>query len=884
LSDVRLCRRVIEEDRQSHNHQIAKSPNSITGKPMNIQLTLASRYLAGRKLRTALTTLAIVFGVLVIFGMNTMLPAFVQAFQANMLAASGQVDTTITLKTSDAFDAAIADQVAAVEGVRAVSGYLNRTINVMPDYYDNDPAAPDQASALSLVGIDLSKATAVHSYPIKEGRFLQEGDTAAAVISESLAEAVGVHTGQTLRLPTASGEMALTIVGLLPARALPGNEEVLVTLPQAQSMVDMPGRINTVEANFDTLDETRRAEIETAILGRLGDTYQIATLAANSEMLNNMKLAQAIFNLLGVLALLMGGFIIFNTFRTLVAERRRDIGMLRALGARRSTISGVILTEGLVQGIFGTAVGLVLGYLLGAGMISLLSPMLKKFLNIGIGSPIVSPALLIVTIAIGLCVTLLAGLLPAIAASKVTPLEALRPAVGAFSFKRMAGIGFWAGVAMIGLAVGALFTRNISLVGLGGVMFVAGLILAAPALVTPIANLFSALLAVVFVRDGTTQLAEGNLSRQPTRAAITASTTLIGMAILIMAASMIASISIGFGRVLHKSLGSDYILLPPSVAVWGTNVGADQSLAEQLRAIQGVDVVSALRFAPAQVNDVAVAVMGVNPADYSQVSGLTFSEGDETTAYNALNGSRSTIINPVLASTAGVGVGDDIEMLTPTGRQAYRVIAIGGDYLNSKITTAYISHANIGADFGRQEDVLLQLNVNPQVDRQAVESAIKATVKAYPQFRLINGQEYVDESLRMFDAAFAGLIALVIFLAVPSLIAMVNTLAIGVIERTREIGMLRAVGATRRQVRSIIVVEAIILAAIGTVFGVLSGLYLGYMGVEAMRTAGFPMEYAFPASGVLIALAAGILFGVLAAIVPARQAARLQIVQALRYE
>jgi putative ABC transport system permease protein len=276
--------------------------------------------------------------------------------------------------------------------------------------------------------------------------------------------------------------------------------------------------------------------------------------------------------------------------------------------------------------------------------------------------------------------------------------------------------------------------------------------------------------------------------------------------------------------------------------------------------------------------------MGIHPPDYSQVSGLDFSEGDESAAYVALDQSRSTIINPVLASTTGVDVGEDIELLTPSGPQAYRVIAIGGDFLNAKVTTAYISHANIAADFGRQEDVLLQLNVDPQADRQAVENAVKNVAKAYPQFRLIDGQEYIDESMRLFDTAFLGLYALVIFLAIPSLIAMVNTLAIGVIERTREIGMLRAVGATRVQVRTIIVIEAIILAAIGTAFGVLSGLYLGYMGVEALRAAGFPLEYAFPASGVLVALVAGILFGVFAAIIPARQAARLQVVQALRYE
>jgi putative ABC transport system permease protein len=126
--------------------------------------------------------------------------------------------------------------------------------------------------------------------------------------------------------------------------------------------------------------------------------------------------------------------------------------------------------------------------------------------------------------------------------------------------------------------------------------------------------------------------------------------------------------------------------------------------------------------------------------------------------------------------------------------------------------------------------------------------------------------------------------AMVIFLAIPSLIAMINTLAIGVIERTREIGMLRAVGATRRQVRTIIVTEALILAAIGTSFGLLAGLYLGYMTVSAMGSLGYPAVYSFPATGILVGIAIGLLFGALAAIIPARQAARMDVVTALRYE
>ena len=696
---------------------------------MSVQLTLALRYLNGRKLRTALTTLAIVFGVLVIFGMNTLLPAFRRAFQVNVLAAAGQVDATVTLKTSDAFDASVVGKVSAVQGVRAASGSLNRTVNVPSDYYDHDPAMPDAVNALSLVGIDPAQAMTVHTYPIKEGRFLKEDDANVAVISASLAEALGVRLGGTFNLPTANGETTLKVIGILPARALPGNEEVLVTLPQAQAMLAMPDKINTIEVNYDTLDKVRRAEIERAILSMLGDAYQIGSLASNSELLTNLSIAQAIFSLLGVLALLMGGFIIFNTFRTIVAERRRDIGMLRALGANRATIFGVILSEGLVQGLIGTALGLVLGYLLGAGMISLLSSLLMQFVHAKIGAPVVSPLLIIGSIVMGVGVTLLAGLLPAVSASRVTPLEALRPSVGAVSFKRMAGFGFWSGAAMIALAVAALITRNVGLIGLGSILFILGLILVAPALVNPLANLLGTLAKALFARGSTAQLAEGNLSRQPTRAAITASTTLIGMAILVMAASVISSVQIGFGRVMRKSLGSDYLVIPPSVALWGTNVGAGEDLAKKLRAVDGVALVSTLRFAPSRINGMAVSMLGIDPATYPQVSGLTFSAGDEATAYAALGQGRNVILNPVLASSVGAKVGDEIQLLTPTGYQAYRVAGIAGDYLNAKIATAYISHANLAMDFNRHEDVLLQINLVPRANREAVEGALKKTMK-----------------------------------------------------------------------------------------------------------------------------------------------------------
>src|SRR6185436_10539994 len=412
---------------------------------MNLQVTLAMRYLSGRKLRTFLTTLAIVFGVLVIFGMNTILPTMMKSFQANMIAAAGQVDASITHKTGEAFSPELLDSVRAVPGVRVAAGVLERTVNLPANYFDHDPATTDRYSALSLVGMDPAEARTVHTYPVTGGRFLEASDSASAVISRTLAEGANLNLGSTLTLPTPNGTTDLTIVGILPQRTIPGNEEVIVTLAQAQAMLDMPGEINMVEANFDSVDATRRAEIESALQTAIGNEFQLQAIGSGSELLTNLRVGQIIFNVLGVMALLMGGFIIFNTFRTIVAERRRDIGMLRAVGANRRTIIGVILVEGLLQGAIGTAIGLVLGYGLGLGAVTLMTGMMLQYLNVHVGAPVINVTVLVGSIVIGMGVTVAAGLVPALAASRVTPLEALRPSMADVSFRRMAGLGFWSG-------------------------------------------------------------------------------------------------------------------------------------------------------------------------------------------------------------------------------------------------------------------------------------------------------------------------------------------------------------------------------------------------------------------------------------------------------
>jgi putative ABC transport system permease protein len=872
---------------------------------MKLQLTLALRYLKGRRLRSFLTTLAVMFGVLVIFGMNILVPSMMAAFQATMLAASNTVDLTVALRTNAGFSPDVLSQVESTAGIAVAHGLLERPVNLPADFYDNDPNKPDAVSLLNLVGLDPAKSQGVRNYAMRQGRFLQHGDAGVAVISSALTDNLGLKLGDKLPLPTTEGLTELTVVGIHPPLARPGTEEVIVTLPEAQRLLGMPDQISLIEANYaNGADKASRSAVESAVRAKLGDTFDYNALSTSSDLFANLQVAQSLMTAFGFLALFMGAFIIFNTFRTIVAERRRDLGMLRAIGASRRMVLGLILTEGLIQGVVGTTLGLALGYLFALGALSAMRPMVQQMIHVRLGAPAVAPAILIVSIILGIGITLLAGLFPALSAGRVTPLEALRPALDAVKQRRTLGLGALVGIAFVVLALVILFAGNAQMVGGGALLFLLGLVLIAPAVIRPVALFFGAIIGKVFAGEGTGYLAQGNLTRQPTRVAVTASTTLVALAIIVAAGELAVSVSNGFVDVMRKSLGSDYLFIPPAVAVWGNNVGADQSMTDQLRQVDGVGQVSSLRFAqsvadvhpPAtaaskkfQSGDtskgIMVTLLGIDPVAYPQVAGLSFVEGDPKEAYAALqNGERTMVVNGPFAATAGIKVGDRVPMVTPKGKQDYRVVAVGGDYLNTKIVTGYISQAQMAADFGVTQDVFVQLNLAKGANPAGVEPVLKEIKRNYPQFSLVSGLEYRQQNERLFQVAFSAIYVLFAFLAIPALIAMLNTLAIGVLERTREIGMIRAVGATQRQIKRMVTAEALLLAAFGTTFGIVAGLYLGYVMVVAFAGAGFPVQFYFPWTGVIVTIVIGLLFGLLAALAPARRAANMEMIAALRYE
>ncbi|MBX2997882.1 MAG: ABC transporter permease [Caldilineaceae bacterium] len=846
----------------------------------NIQWTLALRYLWGRKVRSILTTLAIVFGVMITFGMNGMVPAIQAAFGQNMALSAHAVDLILSHETGNTFDASQAEIVRGTPGVRTITPVLERSL-LLPADLAIPTVAGGTLNRLTINGWDASTAAGTLPFQPVAGRWLEADEGAGVMVRESFLAETGRQLGDRVRVPGAEGVVDFEIVGVLPARPVLGDEELFMSLAAAQRIFNAPGQINAIAGQFE--EGADGDAVRALILERLGEGYQAGSIGAGgSEWETALQMANLVFTLFGVLALGMGGFIMFNTFRTVVVERKHDIGMLRAVGASRRTVLGLILIEGLIQGIIGTALGMIVGFLLIRAMLPLLNPTWEQFFGAPLGDPSFSLWIYIVSIGLGLGIPLLSGYFPARAASRISPLEALRPAQiageeGSSRRRVLVGGG------MIGVALLGLITGNLALISVGVLLFLAGIVVISPVLVRPVSQVFNGLLALIFAREGS--LAQGNLQRQPGRAAITASTIAISLAILVALGGLTTTLTDGMMNYLDQSMRADYMLLPEALVLGtGGNVGAGPELAAGVRNTPGIAAVTTVRQGNAQVDGLAAQVIGVDPQNYAQLAGLIFSAGSGETAYLRLDAGRYAIINGMLASQKALKLGDSFSVQTVNGTQEYEVVGVGLDYLNSKVPSFYISHDNLAADYRQVNDVLLMANRSPDANRAAVESALGDLLVDYPAFSLFSYDRWRAVQLEGNMTRTYALYVLMVLLAIPSLLALANTLGINVLERTREIGVLRAIGGTRRQVQRMIIAESLLLSALGIAFGILAGIWLGYVIVGVMNVSGFIMPYSFPYLGIVLTVAIGLIFGVLAALLPARHAAQLNIVGALKYE
>ncbi len=839
---------------------------------MTMQWLLAWRYLWTRKLRTTLTILAIVLGVALLFGLQTLMPSIMQGFRQSMMAATGNVDLVITHVTGAAFDQDALLQVQEIQGVARATGVLSSELPL-----PNQQEGPLPLT-ISLTGVDPASIQHIQQFPMAEGRFLMPGDQYAVVIPSTLAEKLGVKVGDGLRLPTARGVVEMTVVGILSSAVAVGATPIYAPLTIVQTLLNKPRQINAIRILYQSGVDP--AMVESRIKARLGPNFQTEPQLALGAFDSAMQLGEQFLAIFGIMALFLAAFIIFITFRTLIAEQRRDMALLRTVGASRRTVTGIVFWQAMFEAILGTGVGLLAGYGLAWLMILGFNPLLREMMHIEIEAPVITASNVTMAVGLGVGISLLGGIWPALVSGKISPLEALSSGwddVEAVK-KGRSRIGYL----LLLLAIVLLITGDLGLISLGALLMLIGLVLALPALVRPLARSFTRPLTWLFTSEG--RIAQANLERQPNRAALTAATVMFSTAIVVAILSMIASSYGAFASYVDDTLGADFLILPSSLALSAGNLAISPEIEREIEAIDGVEAVATMRLSQGLVQGTPVQIVGIDPDAYPHVAGLVFKEGDEAEAFQALGEGRRIIVNGILASQKGIGIGDVIRINTPTGAHDYNVVAIALDLLNAKISTGYISQPLLASDFQETNDMVILVKAKPHADYQAMEQQLRALFADYPTFSVMSFAEFKTSMDKMIAQGLVFYYLIVLLMAIPALLAMMNTLTINVIERTREIGVLRAMGALRKQVQRMILAEALLMAMLGALLGAIAGIWLAYLVVAGLSFSGFVLTFQFPWVGITVALILGLTIGALAAALPARQAARLNIIGALRYE
>ena len=565
-------------------------------------------------------------------------------------------------------------------------------------------------------------------------------------------------------------------------------------------------------------------------------------------------------------------FIIYNTFSIVVAQRSREMAMLRAIGASRAQVVRSVVFESFAVGVVASAVGLGVGVLMSFGLRALLSAV---GLEVPSGSIVIAPATVITAFVVGTVITVISALWPAVRSSRVKPIAALRDVAIDVSGSSVVRTG--AGLAILGLGV-ASFAAGIfgvgsalALIGFGTVATIIGVFVLGPVLAIPLMHVFGAPVEAI---SGTTgRLARENAKRNPKRTSATASALMIGVALVgfitILASSTKASIS----DTLSESLQADYVVASGSFG----NTGLSPEIEADLSALPEVAAVSPVRTSPVEVDGSATQLAAVDTRTIDQVADLGVTAGRLADVSGL-----SVAVEDAKAESDGLAVGDTLTMtFARTGPVELTVRALIDRPPPGSDGTVYVVgldtyEANVTDQFDRQVFVKVADGVSPAQAKAALDTVLVQWPNGNLQDQAAF-QESIAGQIDIILNLIYGLLALAIVIA---LIGIANTLALSVHERRRELGLLRAVGMTRPQVRSAIRWESVMIALMGTLLGFVLAV-AGSWGIVSAIPGDRPIPLVVPPVQLTVIVVLASVAGVLAALGPARRAARLDILAAI---
>jgi putative ABC transport system permease protein len=845
---------------------------------------VALRGLAARKLRAAITVVAVLLGVAFIAGSYVLTDTinrsfddiFDTAYQGTDVAISGSTTGQMGGSEPPAFSARYLDRVRQVDGVEKAAGGIFSSVR----FVDEDGDALGHGFAPQFV-------TSVAPAPFEtltftEGRPPRSADETALDESTSDREELGV--GDTLRIAGEAGVKSYEIVGLqrLGDTSAGGSGTAALTLREAQRLTGKIGEFDgiSVQAAEGVNPAALAQQIGAVLPPRLTvETGQAAAQRQSQDIKDELQFLRVILLVFGGVALLVGSFLIFNTFSITVAQRIRELGLLRTLGATRPQILRGMVLEAVIIG----ALGSVLGLFAGIGVAAGLNALFKAF---GIDLPntgtVIAGRTVALSIVVGMLVTLAAALVPALRATRVTPMAALLEAelpearARGRVFAAVAALLTLGGIALACLGVFGVIDDSSAAagaVGAGAVATLLGVSMFSPRLVRPIASVVG--WPLERLRGITGRLARENAVRKPGRTAVTSAALMIGLAVVVFVTVFAAGLSASVGNAIDRNFQGDLVLQSDGFTP------IPRAVAREAARVDGVKAASSLTLAGGIYEGKDILVSGVDPARVSEVLSLDWERGSPSVLSSLSD--QGAVLDDAWAKSNDLDVGDRLTVRTPL-EENLRLTVEGtvkdnADLLGNLVTSEQALHTA----FGARGPSMTFVRVAEGADADAVQEQISERVeRRFPTVETLNQQELKDnleEQINQLVFLFYVLLALAI---VISLLGIVTTLALSIHERTRELGLLRAVGMSRKQVKRLVRYESIITALIGAILGTILGIVFAALVSRPLADEGF--ELAYPVGTLLILLVLAALAGVLAAILPARRAAKLDVLRAVAYE
>ena len=843
---------------------------------------LSLRNLRARLQRTLLTAVGIVLGVGIVFGVLTLSETMSGTFQQLFSRAYGSADLIVTAAGgSGGFDEKTVEKIRTFDGVESAAPRYATSASLILDR--ETKAGLPEVQSMRLFGVEPESAELATGFELTDGRFPRSKQE--LTLDGAAAEGAGLRIGEEVTLGTPGGPKEAEVVGLLriPGGSFGGLAFGMVPLSFVQEAFDKPDQVSGI--SVEAAEGAPVGELRGRLDRNLGEGLQAERSETRTQQvtgqLQGFRLALLFF---AGTALFVGAFLVFNALSMTVLERTRELGMLRALGSTRAMIARSVVLEAALLGVFGSVLGVLFGYGMARGLVYLFG---KAFL-FEITTLILSPFALVSAIAVGIAVTVIAALLPALRAGRVSPVEAMRSRAGGGGRRRASRLAPVLGLALVGVGVPWIYylAKNLS-ANLDGLVYASGIAgvvatflgvsLLIPVLVRPLASLFSPALRLLFGVEG--RMAAANATRNRGRTALTASALMVGISLVVAFAALGGSLLGSIRSYLDDSLGSDYVVQPTQQ---NSGAGFNASLPEKIGGVEGVErtttIVSSFRRDGEKVD----IVFGVD-GNYPEIFRTEFAPGTPPDAFERLD-EGGALIGKQLAESRELRVGESIELAGPKGKKKYPIEGVLENDLVGGGSGVYLSKRALASDFNETESEFLAVKARSGSDRGELSDGIGEVLRDYPQFTLYSNAEWKARIEEDFNRQYVFFYAIMGVSVAVSAFGVVNTLSMSVFERTREIGILRAIGTTRLQIGRLIIDEGIVISLIGCLVGVVLGSLLGYLFVQGSGAGGFEIEFYYPKLPALAALFSGLFIGIFAGLLPARSAAKKAIVEAVGYE